>query len=106
MVINKPTGHEVTHEAFTHEDPEVVKQNKLKAIAQLKELLDNGTLEVCYMLISGGHMFVIDAKDTEELAVKVRYNPLFKKSHTEIIPIANAVEYLEGAMEHRERIGI
>ncbi|MFN2268033.1 MAG: hypothetical protein ABR533_07130, partial [Desulfonatronovibrio sp.] len=66
--------------------------------------LDNGTLEVCYTLISGGHAFVINADSTEELATKVRYNPLFKSTETEIIPIANAVDFLERAREHHDKL--
>lgn len=106
LVINKHTGQDVSHPHLQHEDPKVVKQRKEKGIAHLKELLNNGTLEVCYSLISGGHAFVINAESSEELAVKVRYNPLFKSTETEIIPIANAVDFLEGVREHREKHGV
>lgn len=106
LVINRHTGHDVAHEHLQHEDPGVVKERKDKALAQLKEFIKDGTLEVCYSLISGGHAYVINAATTEELATKVRYNPLFKKTETEIIPIADAVEFIEGAREHKEKLGL
>ena len=103
LVINKHTGQDVAHEHLQHEDPSVVKERKDKAIARLKEMKKDGTLEACYSLISGGHVYVINAESTEELATKVRYNPLFKMTETEIYPIADAVEFLEEARKHKEK---
>lgn len=106
LVINKHTGQDAAHPHLQHDDPNVVKERKDKALDQLKELKSNGTLEACYSIISGGHAYVINAETTEELAVKVRYNPLFKMTETEIIPIADAVEFIEGAKEHKEKMGL
>lgn len=94
MVINKPTG-----QAHNMEDtPAHIRQSA----AKIKELMDNGTIEEAYVLLSGGHMYIIDADTTEELVAKVRYNPLFKKSHTEIVPVEDALSYLEGYAAHLE----
>ena len=92
MVINKPTGHGHGIE----DTPESIR----KYAAQVKEMMDNGTIDDAYVILSGGHLYIIDADTTEELVAKVRYNPLFKGSHTEIIPIEGVLGYLEGYAAH------
>lgn len=61
----------------------------------LRGLLGNGTLEGAWALLSGGHAYVTSADDAEDLAVKLRSNPLFKSSHTEVLPIADAVDFID-----------
>lgn len=61
----------------------------------LKGMLADGTLEAAWALLSGGHAYVTVAQDAEELALKLRQNPLFDSSHTEVLPIADAVDFLE-----------
>lgn len=95
MVINKPTGHGHGLE----DTPESIR----KYAGQVQELMDNGTIEEAYVIISGGHLYIIDADTTEELVTKVRYNPLFKGSHTEVIAIEDALGYLEGYAAHLEK---
>lgn len=75
-----------------------------KAAAYVKELLENGTIEAAYALHSGGHILIFDAESSEELAVKVRYNPVFKDSATEVVPIEDLVSFLEGMSSHLESI--
>ncbi|CAA9202065.1 hypothetical protein [Flavobacterium collinsii] len=64
--------------------------------AQVKALVEDpkSPIEKAYAVISGGSIIVINAKDTVELATIVRSNPLFKASFTEIIPIADAHDFL------------
>ena len=62
--------------------------------------VENGKLEAAYVLIGGGSVYVVNADDTEELALKVRSDPLFKSSHTEIHPIADASDFLERAAHY------
>ncbi len=59
-----------------------------------------GGLEKAYALISGGFVLIINANDTLELATTVRANPLFKTCHVEIIPIADAQDFLEAAASY------
>ena len=61
----------------------------------LRGLLSNGTLEGAWALLSGGHAYVTTAADAEDLALKLRGNPLFKSSHTEVLPIADAVDFID-----------
>ena len=91
LVINRPNGREP--EGWTHAGAH-------KAADMLAEALGNGSVEAAYVLISGGHAYIIEAGSTEELAAKVRYNPLFSQSNTEILPIADAMEYLKGYDQH------
>jgi hypothetical protein len=65
-------------------------------VNSLKSVVGSSTVEKAYALISGGFALVINANDTEELAVIVRSNPFFKTSHVDIIPIADAVDFVEG----------
>ncbi len=97
LVINKPTGHGHGIDA----DP----ANIRKYAASVQEMLDNGTVEAAYVLLSGGHMYIVNADSSEELVLKVRYNPLFKASQTEIIPIEDAMGYLEAYAAHLEEHG-
>ncbi len=64
--------------------------------AQVKSLVEDpkSPVEQAYAFIAGGSALVINAADTEELASIVRGNPLFKYSFTEIIPIADAHDFL------------
>jgi len=61
----------------------------------LENALEQGHIEACYVLISGGHIIIADVDSASELAKLVRYNPLFKASDTEIIPIAEATKFLD-----------
>ena len=61
----------------------------------LRQLLADGTLEAAWALLSGGHAYVTSADDAEDLAKKLRKNPLFDSSHTEVLPVADAVDFLD-----------
>jgi hypothetical protein len=62
----------------------------------LKALLKDGTVEVAYSRVDGGHIYVVTADSMKELVYKVRGNPFFEDSDTEVIPIMDAVDFLEG----------
>ena len=86
MIINKPNGQN-----YSKTDGKTkIETSKLKA------MLDDGTLEVAYATVAGGHIYVVNAKDTEELVHKVRNNPFFHDSDTEIIPLMDALDFLKG----------
>lgn len=91
LVINRPTGddHGLGHDAGVAHD----------FAEQIEAAVANGTIECAYAFVSGGGAYVCTAKDTEELVKKVRLNPLFKSSHTEVIPIADAHDFLRGVAE-------
>ena len=92
LIINRPTGHD--HGLDGSADSVHSYANAVEAG------LKNGSIEAAYALIAGGSAYVINAKNTEELATKVRYNPLFASQTTEVIPVADAVDFLRGAAKH------
>jgi len=65
----------------------------------LRSMVDGPVLEKAYILISGGFALVVNANDTVELATIVRSNPFFKTCTVDIIPIADAHDYLEVAAQ-------
>lgn len=71
--------------------------------AALKKAIKDGTVEAAYAFIGGGCAYVVKAKDTYELAGKVRFNPLFASCHVDVIPVADAVDSLDAA--HRNSGG-
>jgi len=80
--------------------------NELRAHAKnVKAFLKDGTLSAAYAFVGGGHAYVLNASDTKDLALKLRANPLFGTSHTEVIPVADAVEWLEHAADHFAKAG-
>lgn len=95
LIINRPTGH-----GHGIDDSPATIRNYA---GRIKELMDKGVIEDAYVLLSGGHMYIVDADSSDELVQKVRYNPLFQGSHTEIIPIEDALGYLEGYAAHLEK---
>ncbi|NIR27871.1 MAG: hypothetical protein GWN84_00745 [Gammaproteobacteria bacterium] len=86
LIINRPNSPG---------SDEWMEQRPDKIAAMLREWLEGGVVEAPHVLIGGGHMYICEAKDEEELAVKVRYNPFFKNSDTEVIPIVDALAFLE-----------
>ena len=92
LVISRPNGSD-------H------RQNKTTASAKslsgsIRKLHENKTIEASYVFIGGGSAFVVVADSTKQLAVIVRSNPLFSSQNHEIIPIADAADFLEGYAEH------
>lgn len=63
--------------------------------AELQEALDQKLIEAAYALVSGGYAYVVNVRNTDELAIKMRRDPLFAYSQTEALPITLAVDYLE-----------
>ena len=68
--------------------------------AALKKAIKEGVVEAAYAFIGGGCAYVVKAKDTYELAGKVRFNPIFEASHVDVIPVADAVDFLDSAARH------
>jgi muconolactone delta-isomerase len=97
LVTNKPhsNGHDMAS------DPE---SSRIYA-AQVKELLENGTLVSAYVLAGGGYVYVMNAKDSEELLIKLRYDPLFNFMDTTVTPVVDAVDFLEGHALHVAKMG-
>lgn len=88
LVIARPTGHDHGLDSSA--------RSARRFAGELKKLQKSGGIEACYAFIAGGYAYVVNAADTRELAVKVRHDPLFDTAHTEIIPVADAVDFLEG----------
>jgi len=65
--------------------------------AGLDKLLKDGSVEAAYSTFGGGHIYVVTADDPEELAAKVRGNPFFRDSHTEVVPVMDALDFVRGA---------
>ena len=95
LVISRPNGND--HGLSGGYD---VAENINNHNDNLKALLADNTIEAAYAFISGGATIIMNANSTKELAIKVRNNPLFKSSHTEVIPVADAVDFLEGVAEY------
>jgi len=86
MIINNPNGHNYSKtDGSTSIDA--------KALA---DLMAEGVVENAYSTVAGGHIYVVKAKDTEQLVRLVRGNPFFHDSETEVIPLMDAVDFLEG----------
>lgn len=99
LIINKPATNE--HDYSTDRDPA-----KLRSYAaQVKDMIDQGHILGAWVLHHGGHAYVIEAENSEDLAIKIRYNPLFKHSHTRVVPFEDAVVYLESTAKHLEQKG-
>lgn len=94
LIINRPDGGRKVRK-----NPEGTR----KHANSLKELLKSKEIECAYALIGGGGAYVVEAKDTRELAIMVRENPLFEQCTTDVIPVANAVEFLEGHASYIEK---
>ncbi|HEV8023866.1 MAG TPA: hypothetical protein VGP37_03155 [Candidatus Nanopelagicales bacterium] len=67
---------------------------------ELKKAMAAGEIEAAYVLLSGGHVYVINADSSYELAGWVRGNPLFDGSETEILPIEDATVFLDAWAKH------
>lgn len=68
--------------------------------SSIRSLMADGTLEVAYAFVAGGGAYVVNASDTRELLEKVRLNPLFRSSSVDVIPVADAVDLLEGIADY------
>jgi len=86
MVINTPNGQNYAG----------VGPKSSTDTSALEGLLGDGSVEVAYVTVAGGHIYVVTAETTEELVYKVRGNPFFHDSNTEVIPIIDAVDFLAG----------
>jgi len=86
LVISKPNGN--SHGLAVSEAG--MYGQKVQALVDSEA----NTIEKAYAIISGGSAVIINAVDTTELATIVRSSPLFKSSNTEIIPIADASDFL------------
>jgi len=62
----------------------------------VEELLKSKVVEVAYAFIGGGSAYVVNADTAKQLAVLVRTNPLFSTQSHEIIPVADAHDFLKG----------
>lgn len=97
MIINRPTG---ARSSKVSGDPEELRSHA----ANINQWLDKGTIECCYHMVSGGHFYVVNVDTIEQLQLAVRRNPLFDSSDTEVIPITDAADFLEGYAKHVESI--
>lgn len=64
----------------------------------IKKTLESGLVEKAWVLPAGGHAFIITAESCEELNKKLCISPLHKVSHAQIIPIMDAVDFLNGTL--------
>ena len=92
LVINRPNGRE--HGLSGTADAVNSYANAVEAA------LKSGAIEAAYAFIAGGAAYVVNADTTQELATKVRYDPLFASMDTEIHPIADAHDFLRGVSKH------
>jgi len=67
---------------------------------EVRRLHEEKVLEASFAFIGGGSAYVLNADTTKQLAVLIRSNPLFSSQHHEIIPVADAADFLEGLAEH------
>lgn len=95
LVINRPTGVPSGVERH-HESYE-------KMADSIEKAIKDGTIDAAWSFIGGGHAYIVTAKDTKELSLKVRYNKLFRSSDTEIIPVADAVDFLRSSATHYKK---
>lgn len=92
LVITRPNGGEHGLSA--------TKQSATSMAAELRKLQESKVLEVCYAFIGGGSAYVINADSTKQLAVLVRSNPLFHSQTHEIVPVADAYDFLEAHAQY------
>lgn len=88
LIINTPNGKE----AALDSSPEAIKRYSEK----IKGLLDSGDIEKAWVLHAGGHAYVLSASNSEELACKLRANNLHPDSHSEVIPVMEALDFFNG----------
>jgi len=87
LIINRDFG--------TNADPLATKSGVKDHVDQLKAHIKDGTIEVAYAFPQGGCAYVVNSIDTEDLTKKIRFYPGFQWNQTEVIPIADAVDFLE-----------
>jgi hypothetical protein len=92
MIINRPTGHNA---GGVSKNP----SHQEEWAEQIRKWLKDEKLECCYHMVSGGHVYVVNSDTIHDLSYRVRSNPLFEESHTEVIPITDAADFLD---EHAE----
>lgn len=88
LVISRSNGG--SHGAGTHA------ATASSFAASLRKLIKSGEVEAAYAFIGGGSAYVISADSTKDLAYKVRSNPVFGAGTHEVIPIADAHDFLDG----------
>lgn len=86
LVISRPNGHQ-------HDLGKNVSAKNYAA--EITKLHESKVLEVSYAFIGGGSAYVVNADTAKQLAVLVRSNPLFNTQNHEIVPIADANDFLE-----------
>lgn len=91
LIINRRHGHV----KYDHSEGEA----SFRA-DELKKAQDSGDIEAAYVLLSGGHAYVVNADSSYELAGWVRGNPLFDGSETEILPVESATVFLDAWAKH------
>lgn len=93
MIINRSRG-------ARHGDGNIEHSKRGQEV--MEHALEQGNIEACYVLISGGHIIIAEVENTAQLAKLVRFNPLFKSMDTEIIPIEDASKFLNAYHEGAE----
>jgi hypothetical protein len=97
LVINRQAGVPHQHD----QSPETA-----RAFAEvLRRLQATGALEAAYTFVGGGSAYVVTADDTATLLKKVRGNPFYATSLTEVIPILDAPEFYNSEAEWEESKG-
>ncbi len=66
----------------------------------LRKLQDDRVIEVAYAFIGGGSAYVVKADTAKQLAVLIRSNPLFQSQNHEVIPVADAHDFLDGVANY------
>jgi hypothetical protein len=91
LVITRPNGNSHSVEAS--------KSSATNLAATLRQLQSDGVIEASYAFIGGGSAYVVNADTAKQLGVLVRSNPLFSSQNHEIIPVADAHDFLDGLAE-------
>ena len=94
LIINRPSGIPHGHANGA---------NEIKAFSDnLARLKDEGVLEAAYTFVGGGSAYVVEASDTATLLQKVRGNPFYATSQTEVIPIMDSVDHYRNLADFKE----
>lgn len=88
-----------SHDQYTEGSAPDERQDRLRAIQQLKK---ESIVELALEFIGGGGAYVVCISSTVRLAVLLQTSPLFKGKRREVIPVAEAADYLTEMLHQSE----